>query len=141
MNYKLKTLLLRPETASIMILKYPFTILVTIAIWVLSLFPLSLPEPITDVPFYDKWGHFVMYGTFTLIVLWESRRAEHVSWNKTFLWKILAIVLMSGLLELLQAYATTNRSGEWADFLANSTGVLIGTAIYLATNKLLKQRI
>ena len=129
---------MRPETASIMILKYPFTILATIAIWVLSLFPLSLPEPITDVPFYDKWGHFVMYGTFTLIVLWESRRAEHVRWKRTFLWRILVIVLMSGLLELLQAYATTNRSGEWADFLANSTGVLIGTAIYLATNKLLK---
>lgn len=129
---------MRPETASIMILKYPFTILATIAIWVLSLFPLSLPEPITDVPFYDKWGHFVMYGTFTLIVHWESRRAEHVRWKRTFLWRILAIVLMSGLLELLQAYATTNRSGEWADFLANCTGVLIGTAIYLATNKLLK---
>ena len=38
---------------------------------------------------------------------------------------LLAPILMSGGIELLQAYCTGGRrSGEWADFLANSLGVL-----------------
>ena len=32
---------------------------------------------------------------------------------------------MSGCIELMQTYLTTNRSGDWLDFLANSTGVLL----------------
>ena len=38
---------------------------------------------------------------------------------------------MSGVIELLQAYCTTNRSGEWLDFAANTTGVGLGTLIGL----------
>ena len=33
---------------------------------------------------------------------------------------------MGGLLELLQAYATTTRNGDWLDFAANSLGVTLG---------------
>jgi hypothetical protein len=38
---------------------------------------------------------------------------------------------MSGLLELLQRYCTTNRSGEWLDFAANSTGVTLAVPLGL----------
>ena len=37
---------------------------------------------------------------------------------------------MGGLIELAQAYCTGgNRSGDWMDWIANSIGVMIGTAI------------
>ncbi|MCR5819324.1 MAG: VanZ family protein [Bacteroidaceae bacterium] len=114
---------------------YPLSVISTIAIWGLSLFPVSFPETVTGVPFYDKWGHFLMYGVFTLTVLCETLRERREIWSSGYLWRLLSIVLMSGLLELLQAYATTNRAGEWADLLANSTGVLIGTLIYFAVAK------
>lgn len=34
-------------------------------------------------------------------------------------------------MELLQAYCTTTRSGEWLDFFADTIGVFLGTAIGL----------
>jgi putative flippase GtrA len=36
---------------------------------------------------------------------------------------------MSGAIELLQEYCTTYRGGDWFDLLANSVGVLLGTAL------------
>jgi VanZ family protein len=41
------------------------------------------------------------------------------------------MILLGGLIELLQAYCTTTRSGEWLDFFADSIGVLLGNAIGL----------
>ena len=38
---------------------------------------------------------------------------------------------MGGVIELVQAYCTTNRSGEWLDFLADSLGVGLGALIGL----------
>ena len=46
------------------------------------------------------------------------------------------MVALGGLMELLQAYATTTRSGEWLDFWADSVGVLLGTAVGLAMSRL-----
>ena len=38
---------------------------------------------------------------------------------------------MGGLLELLQAYATTTRNGDWLDFAANTLGVTLGAVFGL----------
>ena len=43
-------------------------------------------------------------------------------------------------MELLQAYCTTTRSGEWLDFCADSTGVLLGTLVGLLLAKLYRIR-
>ena len=43
---------------------------------------------------------------------------------------LLAPILMSGVIELLQAYCTGGRrSGEWADFAANATGATLALLI------------
>ena len=39
-------------------------------------------------------------------------------------------------MELLQAYCTTTRSGEWLDFWADSLGVLLGTIVGLLMRRL-----
>lgn len=38
-------------------------------------------------------------------------------------------ILMSGVIELAQEYCTEARSGEWADFAANSTGVVLAALL------------
>ena len=43
---------------------------------------------------------------------------------------------MSGVIELLQAYATTTRSGEWLDFAANTLGVCLGNVVGLLMRRL-----
>ena len=111
--------------------KYPVSILLFIIIWILSLMPFFPETPLDDVKFIDKWTHLVMYGG-TCSVLWIEYMRSHKTTGsavKLFLLAWLAPILMSGLLELLQAYATTTRSGEWLDFAANSLGVTLGAAV------------
>lgn len=43
-------------------------------------------------------------------------------------------------MELLQAYCTTTRSGEWLDFYADTVGVLLGNGVGLLMNVLYFKR-
>ena len=84
-----------------------------------------------DIPLADKWTHMVMYGVLTSAVWFETRRAGlSLSALRVCLLFLLPVAL-GGLLELAQAYLTTCRSGEWLDFVANTIGVCIGTAVGL----------
>ena len=66
-------------------------------------------------------------GGFCSVIWFEYlRRHDSLYWGRIALWAVVAPVLMSGIIELAQAYCTTTRSGEWLDFAANSTGVLFG---------------
>jgi VanZ family protein len=109
--------------------------IVLVAIWVLSLVPAFPETPMDDVPFVDKWVHFAMYGGFTLVIWWEYLTCHRfIDYAKLVMFGVIAPMLMGGLLEILQATCTTCRSGEWLDFLANSVGVLLGSAAGLALN-------
>lgn len=116
-----------------LIRKYPLSALTVCSICVLSLAPLGQVEIGLDVPFQDKWAHFVMYGVLTSIIWWEYWRQQRSSDLKSLmLGGILFPELLGGTLELLQAYCTTYRSGDWLDFAANSVGVLLGVILGLA---------
>lgn len=110
--------------------RYPLTYFVAVVIVVLSLYPFGYIEIAKDVPLADKWTHMVMYGTFALVIWWEYGRShKRRLWKSLLCWAVFAPIAFSGLMELLQAYATTYRSGEWLDLLANTIGVLIGSLI------------
>ena len=86
---------------------YPLSWLCIAIIWV-ACFCTPPHTSLDDVPFMDKWTHIAMYAG-TCSGAW------------------LAPVMMSGLIELLQAYCTGGRrSGDWLDFLANATGATLG---------------
>lgn len=109
---------------------YPLSLLCLALIWYLCLF-VNMPEtPMDNVPFIDKWTHLAMYGGTTSVIWWEYLRhhSRLIFW-KLFLFAFLGLILMSGVIELLQAYATTTRAGEWLDFVANTTGVCLGTLV------------
>jgi VanZ family protein len=112
--------------------RYPLSMVCIVLIWVLSLIPFFPETPLDDVQFIDKWTHLVMYGG-TCSVLWTEYIRSHTIYNKVklFLWAWLAPIVMSGVLELLQEYATNTRSGEWFDFAANSLGVTLGAVFGL----------
>ncbi|MBR1484937.1 MAG: VanZ family protein [Prevotella sp.] len=118
--------------------KYPLSLLCIALVWYLSLFFIP-PEDLdlSNVKFVDKWTHFVMYGGTCSVIWWEYLRShQQVNGWRLFVWAWLAPVLMSGLLELLQAYCTTNRAGEWLDFAANTTGATIGAVVGMGMKKL-----
>ncbi|MBE6247884.1 MAG: VanZ family protein [Prevotella sp.] len=117
---------------TIFVRKYPFSLLCILLIWTLSLLPFFPETPFDDVAFIDKWTHLVMYGGTCCVIWWEYLHShQKVNYNRLFLFAWLAPILMSGLLELLQEYCTTTRSGEWIDLLANTTGVTLAALIGL----------
>ena len=114
--------------------KYPFSLLCIALVWYLSIW--FMPPEDMELPsinFLDKWTHFVMYGG-TCSVIWVEYLRCHRRLNATklFLCAWLAPSLMGGVIELVQAYLTTNRSGEWLDFLADAVGCTLAVAVGLA---------
>ncbi|MBP1542013.1 MAG: VanZ family protein [Prevotella sp.] len=89
------------------------------------------PEtPFDDVQFVDKWTHLVMYGGTSSVIWWEYIRSHiRLDFRRLLLFAVVGMIILGGLIELLQAYCTTTRSGEWFDFMADSIGVLIGSAV------------
>lgn len=113
-----------------LIRRYPFSCLFLATIWVLC-FCTTPHTPLDNVAFIDKWTHIAMYlGTCSAIWIEYLRSHKAVSPLRLFVWAWLAPVLMSGLIEILQATCTGGRrSGDWLDFAANSVGVTLAAVI------------
>jgi len=108
--------------------RYPLALLVALAIVLLSVLPIPDVKVGVQVPLADKWTHMVMYGVLTLVIWFEYCRSHRqLSAGRLLLFAFLGPVVMGGALELVQAYLTTCRSGEWMDFAANTIGVCLGT--------------
>lgn len=108
---------------------YPFSVACIVVVWILSLTPFFPETPLDNVEFIDKWTHLVMYGGTTLVIWWEySRRHRRPCYRRLAIGGWVAPIMMGGLLELLQAYATTTRNGDWLDFLANTLGATLAAA-------------
>lgn len=119
---------------------FPFTLITTMIICYLSFF--QPPQTsLNEVPYIDKLVHICMYGGLTTI-LWIEHlfhtRPPHTT--RFLVAGILAPIILSGCIELLQEYFTENRSGDWWDFSANVTGVLLaGFAGYYAWSPLFQK--
>lgn len=126
-----------------MILKnYLGTTLVTIAIIILSTMPIPENAPLDDVPLIDKWVHMLMYAGFAFTIWFDHviRNKKTISW-KHYLFIFLYATLLGGLMELVQAYLTTCRSGEWIDFEADAIGAAIGIGLSILANKIWAEKI
>lgn len=108
---------------------FPLTLCCVVGILILCLIP--IPEtPLSDVPLIDKWTHMAFYAALTLIFWAEYGLSRYR--GRSFLLVMVtlaAAIALGGLIELMQAYATTCRSGEWLDFAADSIGAVVGTII------------
>jgi len=120
--------------------KYPLSCLCIAVIWVLC-FCTPPHTPLDNVAFIDKWTHIVMYaGTCSVIWFEYMRGHKAADRKKLFVWAWLAPVLMSGLIEILQAYCTGGRrSGDWLDFAANTTGATLASVAWI-TYLLMRKR-
>ena len=117
--------------------RYPITFLLAFAIVLLSLLPVPDVRMTVEVPLMDKWAHMVMYGVLTLVIWLEYIKAHRqMRSRRLLLLAFLAPIAMGGVLELMQAYLTTCRSGEWLDFVANSIGAVVGAGCGLLASRL-----
>lgn len=119
-------------------MKYKFAILVSIAIFILSTIPIPEVPELADVPFFDKWVHFVMYGSLTFAMHLDYKIAHKDINNSLILTAFLLPTIYGGIMELIQAYCTTCRSGDWIDFYADAFGALLATIISFVIWKIVK---
>ncbi len=121
--------------------KYPLSSLCLVLIAALSLAPFFPETPLDNVAFIDKWTHLVMYGG-TAVVVWVEylRHHRHTNLRRMLWFGMGGLIAIGGLMELLQAYCTTTRSGEWLDFSADTVGVLLGTAVGIMLIKVIHHR-
>lgn len=109
--------------------RHPISVILILVIWYLSLFTPPKTE-LANVRFIDKWAHLLMYGSLAFILWMEDWRARHsLASVPHILTLYMGPVVMSGLIELAQAYCTTDRSGDWLDLGANAVGTLLGIAL------------
>ncbi len=121
--------------------KYPLSLLVIAAILFLSL--ANPPKTkLDDISNIDKLAHVCMYCGLELMVWFEYlHHHSTLFWFKIILLGILFPIVLGGLMEIAQMELTQGRSGEWADFIADTIGVVIGVAIgYLALRRLIRNR-
>lgn len=130
-----------------------WTSLTSLGVITLSIIPIPEVEPLEDVPLIDKWVHFVMYGAVAMAV-WHDRCHRPLAPSElprgprpdraTMLLATLYPAALGGLMELVQAYLTTYRSGDWLDFVADCVGVAlafpVGYVLYSLLYKLKKSK-
>ncbi len=113
--------------------RFLLSIAVTLAVIFLSLMPVPEVPELNDVPFFDKWVHFVMYGGLCCVYWFDYLRgggSTH-SWKTWLLWLVIIPIVIGGLMEFCQGYLTTYRSGDWIDMLADTVGVLLALPVGL----------
>jgi len=125
-------------------LRYYFTLFLTIVITVLSTIPVPEVPELADVPFFDKWVHFVMYGALTCAMWLDKwlicKRNKEYTYSLSFvLLSFFFPAIWGGLMELAQAYLTTCRSGDWVDFYADTFGALLGVLLSLGIWKIVER--
>ena len=127
---------------------YPVSCFYILVIWILCF--MSVPHtPLDNVTLIDKWVHTTMYlgtcGTIWYEYLRRHRRKcdigggwrYEISRSRLFVLAWLAPIMMSGLIEILQATCTGGRrSGDWMDFVANSIGVTLAALGAMAVLRL-----
>ena len=109
--------------------KYKISLLIIGTILYLSFFtpPKTQLDEVTNI---DKLVHICMYGGLCSILWIEYLRSHrHIQRFRVFIGGIVLPITLSGIIELLQEYATSNRSGDWADMIANSIGVVIAALL------------
>lgn len=108
---------------------YPISLLIVIIIGYLSFF--SPPKTdLNEIPYLDKVVHICMYGGLSTL-LWIEYLLRHRTPDMRHLvvGAIISPIVMSGGIEILQTICTSTRSGDWLDFIANCTGVIIASLL------------
>lgn len=104
--------------------RYPFSLVVLCLILYLSFFK-PPPEKVIDIRDIDKLAHFCMYAGFCSVVWLEYFLShEGVSRARVIMLAVIAPIVFSGIIEVMQGTLTEYRGMDWYDLLFNTLGVL-----------------
>ncbi len=91
-----------------------------------------------DIPHFDKFVHFFLYFTFTLLLISENNKQKH--YRKVTVDAILIAATISlsygALIEISQKFLFTNRGADIWDMIANTLGFLVAVISYRQVNRI-----
>ena len=116
--------------------KYILSILCITAICILC-FMNTASLPAAPMSNFDKLVHIIMFLGLSGVIFFEDTSYLRFprSRKRIFLVTFLFPTLFGGLVEIIQEYLTTTRSGDWFDFLSDCIGTIIGIGIALLINR------
>lgn len=90
-------------------------------------------NPVVKVEGVDKISHFFAY--FVLTILWVLflffSEKQNRSLKRSLRITIIACTLFGVMMEVLQGLLTTYRSSDWYDIIANTSGIIFATSIFI----------
>ena len=111
-------------------------ILWTLFIFIGCLYP-ARELPAVEVPFFDKWTHFVLFGGFSFLWLWSLLPLSPQRYLAVSAFAVLLGVTIEGLQALLQFLG---RSAELMDAIADAMGAALGTVAFYAIERVKPSR-
>ena len=114
-----------------MIRKNIFSIIVALVILLLSLLGSGTLEKVDfmDLTFTDKIAHFGMYFGFASVIIYENRKK--MMFSAIYIVAALVPFFYGILMEFLQEFITTTRSGNIYDVIFNTAGIIASLIIWL----------
>ena len=83
-----------------------------------------------DIPHFDKFVHFSLYATLTTLWLIDYFKNTYNLSAVRVVFIILISISYGAMMELVQKVFIQQRSGDWFDFLANTTGIFVALLLF-----------
>jgi len=110
---------------------YHKTVLLTFVILFLSLYNFEdVYQVAQKIPYADKYVHSIMYFGITIVFLFEHYIETWKMNKKDYVMNFYPLIL-GGVIEIIQGVFTESRSGNWYDFIADLSGILIANILFL----------
>ncbi len=106
------------------------TIILILTIITVSLANMNkvIPVEVSSFKYFDKIAHFCMYFSLSFMFFIENYSANNFLKRR---WIIIETISLGVLIEFMQYFFTTNRTGDFFDAVFNTVGVLAGGLIFI----------
>jgi VanZ family protein len=96
------------------------------AIWVLSSRPMPEMPSLSEIPYWDKFLHFVAFAVGGFLLASALQVSTQWKWRRVFVVSFIGIALYGALDEWHQLYTPGRSGGDVFDWLADLTGAMVG---------------
>ncbi|MDX9847635.1 MAG: VanZ family protein [Tenuifilaceae bacterium] len=104
----------------------------------------SIPKTsLLNIPHFDKIVHFVLFFVLAILLISEfnTLRKEGELTRMSAVIALAVSVVYGLIIELLQLYFLTTRSGSLYDFAANVMGAIVAVLLYKTINRISAKRL
>jgi len=127
-----------PSKAKMFLFYYYKSIIVFFLILFASTIPANEVEKVSwfSIPNLDKLIHLGMYFLLTFVMIYDKLKIKpEKSFKNIILISGIFSISIGGILEILQTYLTSSRSGEFLDFLFNTAGAVCAILLWSIVRK------